>query len=187
MWCLEPKCKLLLDLGAVQWGHESMGGTPTTPTGGHSLVLREQPSAKPAAAPVSGCLIRQRGIVPCSFSNTTCTARLFLNTKPLESIGVSWATRNAPHGTGPLCSKEALARSLRMAMASQPACLPWKPAPTCTALGWGSLGAPQHAGSDVVGRAPGAAGRSCAPGGGVTRWEAAPGTCSSDSSHRELI
>lgn len=181
MWCLELGCKLLLGSGCCAVG--TWGSPPTAPTVGHSLVLREQPSAKPAAAPVSGCLIRHRGMVPCSFSNTTCTAHLFLNTKPLESTGVSWVTRNAPCGTQTPCSKAALARSLRMVMAAQPACLQWKSAPTCTAPGWGSSGAPQHAGSDVVGRAAGAAGRSCAPGGGVTRWEAAPGTCSSVSSH----
>jgi len=61
------------------------------PIGGPSLAPRDQQrsSTKPVTAPVSGWLIRQRGILPCLFSNTTCLVHSSLNTKPLESGGVS--------------------------------------------------------------------------------------------------
>lgn len=62
------------------------------PTGGHSPAPGNQQCSaiKLVTAPVSGWLIRQRGNLSCLFSNTTCIVHLFLNTKPLESIGVNW-------------------------------------------------------------------------------------------------
>lgn len=112
---------------------------------------RQRPPTRRIPAPVSGWLIRQRGSLPRSFSGTTCAVHLFLNTKPPESIGVSWGYwERVTQGRASRC-RPALATSLASVAGAdlrQDALNPSKMAlrlpacngnlfPTCTPPGWG--------------------------------------------------
>lgn len=111
---------------------------------------RQRPPTRRVPAPVSGWLIRQRGSLPRSFSGTTCAVHLFLNTKPPESIGVSWGYWERVMQGRESRSRPALATSLASVAGTdlrQDALNPsktalWLPAcnrnlfPTCTPPGW---------------------------------------------------